>query len=184
MRTVFSLVLIFICNISFAQENNSGFIYGDKHAYSLTAPKGWFLDNESGVEQGLHAVFYLAGSSWAKAATVMYTNFAHYSEGQNSVDELINYDTTKFKQHSLGVSITRLDDIKIKDDVTAKVYSFSGGSGENIEAVAYIPASTGTVLIIMSSRDKDEYKTYYPKFEELVKSYAWFSSDGKMKEKQ
>ena len=36
-----------------------GIIFGKDHAYVLTAPKGWVLDNQSGVDQGIHAVFIL-----------------------------------------------------------------------------------------------------------------------------
>lgn len=44
-------------------SGNSGIVYDKKHAYSLTAPRDWVLDNTSGASQGLCAVFYLPGSS-------------------------------------------------------------------------------------------------------------------------
>ncbi|HEX2787671.1 MAG TPA: hypothetical protein VHP32_07175 [Ignavibacteria bacterium] len=170
-----ALLLLFIANISFAQDNNSGIIYGENHAYSLTAPKGWVLDNESGVDQGIHAVFYPVGSSWANGTTVMYANFATYVKGQNNVDELISYDTSKFREQSPDLKIVLQKDIALKDGKIAKVLSFSNDKDDNTEAVAYIPGATGTVLIIITSRDKDEYEKYYPKFEELIKSYFWIA---------
>lgn len=55
-----------------AKEANSGLIFGKNHAFVLTAPTGWVLDNKSGVTQGLQAVFFPAGSSWKDGAAVMY----------------------------------------------------------------------------------------------------------------
>src|SRR4051812_22225217 len=40
----------------------SGLIYGEGHAFFFDAPRGWVLDNRSGVEHGSHAVFYPEGS--------------------------------------------------------------------------------------------------------------------------
>src|ERR1017187_9021755 len=69
---------------------NSGLIYGKNHAYWLTAPKGWILDNKSGVSQGLFAVFYPQGSSWAKSSVVMYTNTSSKEEkGQETLRQMI-----------------------------------------------------------------------------------------------
>lgn len=184
MGLKFFVILFFIANISFAQNDNSGIVFGEKHVYSLTAPKGWILDNKAGVDQGLQAVFYPEGSSWAEGTTVMYANFAIYADGQNTVDELINYDTTEFKKQSPDLKITRQQNIEVKNDIAAKVYSFTNDKNNNTESVAYIPAPTGTVLIIITSRDKDEYKEFYPKFEELVRSYNWLSSDIKVREKE
>jgi hypothetical protein len=69
----------------------------------------------------------------------------------------------------------------INDTVIAKVFNFSGDNNDNTESVAYIPAPTGTVLIIITSRDKNEYTEYYPKFEELIQSYLWFTNDVNIK---
>jgi hypothetical protein len=70
-----SLVFSSLVAVTFGQpEMNSGIIYGENHSYSLTAPDGWVLDNESGVNEGYFAVFYKKGESWAKGETVMYIN--------------------------------------------------------------------------------------------------------------
>ena len=53
-----------------------GIVYGPKAAFNISAPEGWVLDNESGVEQGLPCVLYPNGESWADARTVMYAKIA------------------------------------------------------------------------------------------------------------
>jgi len=55
-------------------EEGGGIVYGQDHVFSLKAPKGWMLDNESGASQGAHAVFYQKGGSWEKSAVVAYAN--------------------------------------------------------------------------------------------------------------
>src|SRR5690242_8275052 len=54
-------------------EEGGGIVYGKDHVFSFKAPKGWVLDNENGVNQGLHAVFYPKDSSWKDSKVVAYT---------------------------------------------------------------------------------------------------------------
>src|SRR5438477_11705595 len=62
---------------SFGQENyRGGIVYGPKAAFNISAPKGWVLDNKSGVEQGQPCVRYPKGSSRSDAKTLMYAKIA------------------------------------------------------------------------------------------------------------
>jgi hypothetical protein len=67
-------VILLTSAFLFDQENHIGALHGEDHVYTLQAPKGWILDNQSGTGQGLHAVFYKVGGSWGKSPVVMYTN--------------------------------------------------------------------------------------------------------------
>ena len=55
-------------------DQASGIIYGSNHAYMLSAPDGWVLDNESGKANNLRCVFYPDSSTWKKARSVKYSN--------------------------------------------------------------------------------------------------------------
>ena len=46
------------------QPGGTGLIYGTNHAFTLTAPKGWVLDNEAGDPGGIYAGFYREGGTW------------------------------------------------------------------------------------------------------------------------
>src|SRR6266403_6349429 len=71
------ILLLLICARNFGQENNrSAIVYGPKAAFNVSAPQGWILDNESGVNQGMPCVLYPKGSSWSDAKTVMYAKIA------------------------------------------------------------------------------------------------------------
>jgi len=163
--------------ILFGQEDiKTGIIYGNNHAFSLTAPDGWILDNKSGVSQGLYAVFYRKGESWKNAETVMYANTASLEDNAHkTIDQLIRYDLDVFKSNFSDLNITDGKDILIKDNKIAKVKYLSGKSYGNYEAMAYIDAGKTGVMIIMSSRTREGFDNSLTAFEDLVKSYFFMA---------
>lgn len=163
--------------LNYSQDvNKAGIIYGDDHAYGLTAPDGWVLDNRSGVNQGLYAVFYRTGESWKNAETVMYTNTASLEDpSHRTLDELINYDVNNFKKDWPDIQYVDADNIVIKENVVARVKHISGKSYGNYESVAYIDAGKTGIMIIMSSRTKSGFDQSLTAFESLVKSYFFIA---------
>ena len=163
--------------IIYGQEGyNTGIVYGDNHAYSLTAPEGWILDNKSGVNQGLYAVFYKTGESWKNAETVMYTNTASLEDPiHNTLNKLIKYDMKNFKIEYPDIKYRNADNIKINDHVVAKVKYISGKSYGNYEAIAYIDAEKTGIMIILTSRTNEGFEKSLSAFESLVKSYFFIA---------
>mgnify|MGYP003989514765 CR=1 FL=1 len=103
---VLSIYLSIFCNPLQAKIRESGIVFGDGFAFSLTAPSGWVLDNHSGNSEGLQAVFYPKGSSWDKSETVMYANIALKKiKGNESVKKVISFDKKKFKIRSAKTRI-------------------------------------------------------------------------------
>lgn len=179
------LILLSFRLLIFGQgEMKTGIIYGSNHAYSLTAPDGWVLDNKSGVNQGLYAVFYKQGESWDKAGTVMYTNTASLEvNAQKSIEQLIKYDLDNFKKKYSDIQIVDAKDIVIKENVVAIVKYLSGKSYGNYEAMAYINAGKTGIMIIMSSRTKQGFDNSLSAFENLVKSYLFMADKVIIKKK-
>lgn len=174
-----SILLVFL-SLGFTllgqqEDMNSGIIYGKNFAYTLTAPKGWELDNQSGVSQGIYAVFYRKGGSWANSETVMYANAAPLKGNQKTVSQLIKNDEDNFKRNHPDIKITTGKDILIKNKVVARVRFFFGKSYGNYEAVAYIDAGTEGVMIVMTSRAKSGFENSLEAFKKLVQSYALIS---------
>lgn len=180
------IILLSIRLLTFGQDDmRSGIIYGNNYAFSLTAPEGWVLDNKSGVNQGLYAVFYEKGSSWDKATTVMYANTASFRDKEHrNLDKLIQYDMNVFKKNYPDVEFTDCDNIVIKENVIAKVKYLSGKSYSNFEAMAYIDAGKTGVMIVMSSRTKEGFNNSLNAFESLVKSYLFITSEVKIENKK
>src|SRR5947208_13990210 len=73
---VLCLVVVLAAAVPAQNKYPGGIVYGPKAAFSIGAPEGWVLDNESGVEQGLPCVLYPRGESWADARTVIYAKIA------------------------------------------------------------------------------------------------------------
>jgi hypothetical protein len=171
------LILALVTQILHGQTpGGSGIVYGKDHAFAIAAPDGWVLDNRAEQNNGLHAVFYPVGSSWAKSAIVMYANTASKSHGQETVDDLIAYDTGQFKTKSPKLSVVELKSIETKNG-KAKVLKFSGDQFRNTEAVAYIDSPKAVVMLVLTSRDNAGFEKTYPAFVALVKSYGFLTSD-------
>jgi hypothetical protein len=183
---VIMLMMIFVILSSAArlygqEDGNSGIIYGKNHAFSLTAPQGWVLDNTSGVDQGLHAVFYKKGESWAKAVEVMYVNTASLEDdAHRTLEQLIRYDIDHFNSNYPDLLISDEKDIIINDRAIARVKYLSGESYGNFEALAYIDAGKTGVMIILTCRTKVGFDNSLAAFQDLVKSFFFMTEKVKI----
>jgi hypothetical protein len=170
------VVFILITTSLIAQTKDSlragtGILFGDHHAFSLTAPQGWVLDNESGVSQGLHAVFYPAGGSWEKSPAVMYGNgFDKDTTAHESLQKFIADDSLRFRGYSSKLTISELPPVKNKNGDSFKILQYFS---DNYEAVAYIEEIESFSIVVLTARDKESYEKSLPAFKDLVASY-WF----------
>lgn len=172
------MLCCFILNQASAQidTSNTGLLYGYNHSYYLTAPVGWIMDNESGREQGLTAVFYPKGATWADGETVMYTTFTSFDSTKNeTIKTVISYDSAQFKSNSPGLAIGKEKPILISKNKEALIYTYSGDVNGNYEVVAYIPEKKGVTMIVISSRNKNGCINHYKQFESLVRSYKFLT---------
>ncbi len=177
-RTVGHAVLGLLISASLqAQEGGAGILYGRGHAYSLTAPKGWVLDNSSGVDQGLHAVFYREGESWSTGTAVMYTNVAPLDSAaaETGMQAMAN-DIRSMKEGSPQLQVEPQDTIvTTQQHRKAVVQHFDFGKDGNQESVAYISERTVLVMVVLTARDKRSYKKALKAFRDLVESYSWLT---------
>ncbi|MGB7203627.1 MAG: hypothetical protein WBD16_15375 [Pyrinomonadaceae bacterium] len=155
----------------------TGVIFGRNHAYMLKAPKGWVMDNQSGVSQGLHAVFYPKGSSWDKGIAVMYTNVMAKANEKQSLEDLVDQDIRRFKQNSPNLKIEEGETLTLEKGKSAVVKKFSSDTNGNYETVAYINESKVAVIIVLTSRSKKDYEASLSAFRELVTSYLFITDN-------
>ena len=176
------IALMLLCSFAYAQEKSeksgdSGIIYGENHAFTLTAPEGWVLDNTSGRGQGLQAVFYPQGSSWQKGAAVMYANvYQKRNVKEEPLEKVIEGDVAEFRKRSAELNVTDAEPIHlVKDervkDKKATVKYFTGDAHGNHEAVAYVDEGKVVVMLVLSARSKKVFESSLPAFKELVGSY-------------
>ena len=159
-----------------SDDMNAGIIYGKDHAFSLSAPEGWVLDNSSGVKQGVYAVFYPKGGAWEKSPVTMYVNTAKPSPGE-TIDDFIKADLEQMKKGSPGIVMTTGSSIETWDKKVASVRYFTGDKWGNYEAVAYLQEETVFVLIALSARNRELYEGALEAFQKLVKSYHFLSKN-------
>lgn len=181
---VYRLVLIsfLLSSFSFGQNANSdsteqarGMVYGNDHAFYLTAPRGWVLDNSSGVNQGLYVVFYPKGGSWKTSPAVMYAYTASKkSDGNGTPEKLIFSDILQYKQNYPNVKIQNSPDLQTKDKKIAIIRLFFYS---NYESVAYIDEKPITVMLVLTARTEKDFSESFPAFQELVKSYSFLASE-------
>jgi len=154
-------------------ENGKGLAFGKNHSYLIQAPKGWMLDTESATGQGLFAVFYPKGSSWADGDSVMYTNAAAL-DGRTA-EEAMDKDADGLRKNSPDIKVTDGGTVATADGKTATIKYFTGDKYGNYEAAAYVPEKLVMVNIVLTARSKKAYEESLQPFKDLVASYQFYS---------
>lgn len=159
---------------------NSGIIYGANYAFGLTAPDGWVLDNESGVSQGLYAVFYPRGGSWGRSLAGMYANgLQKDSSGNETIEKIIAADTIHFRKNYPNVIFASSPNMNLSKSKQAKIVCFTYS---NYEAVAYIDEVKTVSIIVLTARDEKSFNDAFSAFQQLVSSYCFLATDIKIEQ--
>jgi hypothetical protein len=184
MRLFSCLVIsLLLSGLVLAQTpGGAGIVYGRGHAFAIQAPDGWVLDNAAGKGQGLQAVFYREGSDWGSAKGVMYTNAAIKGKGQETLQELIDYDVAQFRARAPQLKVTAREDLATGSG-KAVVWQFEGDEHGNFEAVAYIDEKEAIVMLVLTARTRELFDQEYPSFEKLVGSYRFLTADVRTEKK-
>jgi hypothetical protein len=155
-------------------EEGVGIVYGSNHAFSFKAPKGWVLDNESGVGQGVHAVFYEKGGSWEKSKVVAYARAADRGDGVKTAADQVAKTIADFrKRGNVKYDGKKVKTVKTESGKEGEIYHFSGDKWGNFEAVAYFVEEKTINFVVFNSRDEKLFNDALPAFEELAKSYLF-----------
>ncbi len=159
------------------QDKVSGIVVFPESSFTLSAPKNWVLDNESGTEQGLPAVFYPQGSSWANGKAVMYANiWVKQNPAEETLAKVIAADEKAFKERSANLKVTDAEALPTaKSGQKATVKYFTGDSFGNYEAIAYIDKGKTVTMIVLTSQTKEDFEKSLPAFKELVGSYSFLT---------
>jgi hypothetical protein len=155
-----------------AMKGKGGLLYGQNYFYNLNTPDGWVLDNSAGVSQGLDAVFYEKGGSWAESTTIMYPQ-VWQKEGK-SLQAILDDDIAKYKESFPSLQVTDLPDIMTKKGQRAVVKHFEGGARNQYEAIAYFDEPKVIIMVVFQAVKKDQYEKWFPAFRGLVESYVYF----------
>ena len=170
--------ILFLCCLVLAgasivaqEKYRGGIVYGPKAAFSVGAPEGWVLDNESGAQQGLPCVLYPKGQSWADAKTIMYAKIA--STQYEDVNEFVAVAIKEMKAKH-GAPKEKIasgkthdgHDYFINEYPATKTYS-------QWERVAYVQLPKAVAYIVLSSRDKTSYQKDSSALQEALKTFIY-----------
>ena len=155
-----------------AEKNNSGgIVYGPKAAFNISAPEGWVLDNESGVNQGQPCVLYPKGETWADARTVMYAKIAstEFEDVNAFVARAIESMKAKHGKPKEKIASGKTKDghdYFINEYPATKTYS-------QWERVGYVQLPHAVAYIVLSSRDKGSYEKDSSALQEVLKTLLY-----------
>lgn len=184
-KLIFSIFCLLAATQAFSQTSiGTGIIYGPGHAYSLSAPDGWIMDNSAGVSMGLHAVFYPEGTTWLKSDVVMYPNFAG-ADSTSTLQDVIDSDIKYFKETGAKKTDFKKNITNKKGDKFALYYfEYTKDNIHSYEYIAYTRAKTGVIMLILHTQNKKLLNKHYKALTQLADSYLWIADEVKIEEKE
>lgn len=151
---------------------SSGMLFGSDHAFYFTAPKGWVLDNQSGVRQGLHMVFYPAGQTWKGTPVIAYGMAVSKNQEVRSAEDQVRLTVDEFRSNGNNeYTAEAKGEVSIPDGRTAKIYFFHGDQWGNYEAAGYIDEKKTINFLVFNARNKADFEIYLPAFKAILASY-------------
>ncbi len=166
-------VILMVCSATIAAtEQGTGMLFGSDHAFYISAPDGWILDNRSGANQGLHMVFYPVGETWANSPVMAYGQSVPKSADIKSVADQVENTVKKF--HTNGNPKYRAEQkppLSLPDNKEAVIYYFQGDQWGNFEAAGYIEENKTINFLVFNARTKEVFDKNIPSFYKLLSSY-------------
>jgi len=163
------------------QKYAGGIVYGPKAAFNISAPEGWVLDNESGVNQGQPCVLYPKGESWADARTVMYAKIA--STEFEDVNAFVVW-AIKGMMKTHGKPKEKIASGKTKDGRDYFINEYPATKTySQWERVGYIQLPHAVAYIVLSSRDKASYEKDSGALEKVLKTLVYLEPKSENKPK-
>lgn len=154
----------------------SGIVFGPKAAFKISAPKGWVVDNEAGVQQGFPCVLYPAGSTWADADAVMYAKIA--STNTTDRDAFVKFAIAKMREGDKEFRHARVAEGKTGDGHAYIINDYWHGAREDAarsqaERVAYVQLPGAVAFIVFTVASEELDKRHVSVVQEVVKSFSY-----------
>lgn len=150
----------------------TGLLFGKDHAFTMTAPDGWVLDNKSGMKQGLHMVFYPRGFTLQNTPVFAYGHSAPLDGDIQTIEDLVKSIVQHFKDDgSADITASKEMTLPLSKGKAAEVYFYSGDRWGNYEAAGYVLERKTINFLVLSSRGEKSFVDNIGKFYEILKSY-------------
>lgn len=153
-------------------EGGKGMLFGSDHAFFATAGAGWVLDNQSGVRQGLHMVFYPSGRTWSDSPVIVYGRAVSKHQVPTIASQVQRTIGSFQKKGSLDYAAERQPPITLSNGKSAELYHFSGDKWGNHEAAVYYDEDDSINFLIYNARKKHLFDRYLDDFLRIARTYA------------
>ncbi|MEJ2200563.1 MAG: hypothetical protein P8X63_06065 [Desulfuromonadaceae bacterium] len=174
-KTISSLIVLLFLNVNAFAEvtpGGTGMLFGRNHSFNFTAPPGWVLDNESGVRQGVHMIFYPAGQTWAASPIIAYGQSATKNEQTQNVADQVRFTVENFMANGSPSHIAnRQEPFSLPDGTIADIYFYEGDQWGNYEAVGYFDEKETINFLVYNAKNLELFEQNLPKFYELLSTY-------------
>lgn len=149
----------------------AGVVHGPKAGFNISAPEGWVVDNEAGVNQDMPCVLYPKGSSWADAKTVMYAKVA--SPQWEGVNAFVAWAIQGMKEKR-GMPKEKIASGKTKDGHDYFINEYPATKNySQWERVGYVQLPQGVAYIVLTSRDQASYQRDSGVLEKVLKTLVY-----------
>jgi hypothetical protein len=156
--SISSIAWLLLSASAFAQGKFAGvggIVYGTKAAFNISAPDGWVVDPESGLDQGFPCVLYPKDSSWSDANTVMYA-VVEEDFTEAAVFAASAVEQQKKRHHCIPKE--KIASGKTKDGEAYFINEYPAtATYSQWERVAYIQLPGAVGYVVLSSRNEGSY---------------------------
>ena len=172
MRTLaIAALLIAFSAAASITEGGRGMLFGEDHAFEITAKSGWVLDNQSGVSQGLHMVFYPKGETWSNSPVIIYGRAVPTTAVADVTTHVKNTVSEFRKNGSPNYSSEQKPPLVLQNGRKAGFYFYSGDQWGNYEAAVYFQEADTINYLVFNSRTKENFDKYLGDFKQIASSY-------------
>lgn len=149
------------------KEPDGTMLFGKDIVFVVKAPEGWVIDDEGSAKQGVTAILSPKGSSWKESVAFMYVN-AVCRCGAKSLEEFIDGDVKKFREHSPELKVSDGPAMKLEGGQEVPVKHFSTN---RVESVVYVEAGETVLIFVLTSRAQKDHDASISLFNQFVSSY-------------
>ena len=140
--------------------------------FSMTAPKGWIIDSESGAEFKIRLVFYPVGTEWGKGDVMLYLRTRPKTDRIKSVDQQIDFTLSDYQSHGHpNYKLVEKTIYKLTNGTSATIAKFSGDSWNNHEIIGYLDEENAINILVLNARNKTAFDTSQEAFFQILDSY-------------
>jgi len=175
-RRSLSLKLVLLIGLTFSalgsayalEEFAGGILYGVNWGCALTAPSGWFMDQETWAKNNIFALFYEKGKKFGPTIPVVYVRTSQLNAATDAeMTKYIDWDVSNVRKDAGNTAVER--SLKLSDGSKLRAFDIRYGNIQ-FETVAYRRYKDTCFMVVLTSRDKAKYEAAMPKLNEVISS--------------